>query len=66
MAVGDAGAQTLPAWCPSAQTRHLGAGASLVDEDQALRVEIGLVLEPRLAPLRDVGAVLFGCVRGLF
>ena len=40
--------------------------AGLVDEDQALGVEIELPFEPGLALLRDVGAALLGSVRGLF
>jgi hypothetical protein len=38
----------------------------LVDEDEPLRVEVRLGLEPGLAPLQDVGAILFAGVRGLF
>lgn len=51
---------------PATQSRHLRAGAGLVDEDQTGRVEIGLAVEPGFAPLADVGAVLLGRVRGLF
>ena len=38
----------------------------LVDKDQAFGIEIGLAVEPGLAPLQDVGAVLLGRVRRLF
>ena len=45
---------------------HIGGGPGLVDEDQALGVEIELPFEPGLTPLRDVGTILLGSVRGLF
>ena len=41
-------------------------GPGLVDEHQPVRIEIELALEPVLAPLQDVGAVLLGGVRRLF
>jgi hypothetical protein len=37
-----------------------------IDEDQLPRIEIELAIEPILAPLQDVGAVLFGRVCCLF
>lgn len=37
---------------------HGGLRPGLVDEDQPRGLEIGLHLEPGLAPLQDVGAVL--------
>jgi hypothetical protein len=46
--------------------RHVGRGPGFVNEDQPLGVEIELAVEPGLPPLHDVGAVLFGGVRGLF
>jgi hypothetical protein len=46
--------------------RHVGRGPGLVDEDEPLRIEIKLVLEPSFASDQDVGAVLLGRVRGLF
>src|SRR3954451_5840030 len=45
---------------------HVGGGPGLVDEDQPLGIEIQLALEPRLAPLSDVGPVLLFRVSGLF
>jgi hypothetical protein len=45
---------------------HIGGGPGLVDEDEALRIEIELALEPVLPPLQDIGAVLFTRVRSLF
>jgi hypothetical protein len=45
---------------------HLGRGTGLVDEDQAVRVEVRLGVEPGPSPLGDVGPLLLGCVRGFF
>jgi hypothetical protein len=46
--------------------RHVGGRPGLVDEHEAFRVEIGLVVEPVFTPLQNVGAFLLGGVRGLF
>jgi len=40
------GNQTLAAPAPATQTRHLGIGAGLVDEDQAGRIERRLPRPP--------------------
>ena len=40
---------SLVLWRPTAQTRHLGAGGRLIDEDQPRWSEIELSLEPCLA-----------------
>jgi hypothetical protein len=56
----------LAARSAAAQSRHLGRGAGLVDEDQALWIKVGLQREPGLAPGGDVGALLFAGVRGFF
>ncbi len=45
---------------------HVGGSPRLVDEDQALRIEIELVIEPALALPQDVGPVLLDRVPGLF
>jgi hypothetical protein len=45
---------------------HLGGGAGLVDEDQALGIKVGLGVEPSLTLAQDVGAVLLGRMPGLF
>lgn len=37
-----------------------------VDEHELRRIEIELAVEPLLAPLQHVGAILLQCVRGLF
>ena len=66
MPMRHAGTQTLPARCATIEARHLGTGASLVDEDQALRVEIKLAFEPGLPTPQNVGTVLLRRMRGLF
>jgi hypothetical protein len=45
---------------------HFGLGPGLIDENQVVRVEIGLLFEPFLAPLQDVRAILFRRVGGPF
>jgi hypothetical protein len=45
---------------------HLGRGPGLVDEDQALGVQIGLALEPGPTTTQNVGALLLAGVRGFF
>lgn len=66
MAVRHAGPAAFTARSPTAQAGHLGREASLVDEDKAVWIEIGLSLEPVTSPLQDVGALLLQCVGGLF
>jgi len=51
---------------PSVTPGHVGGGPGLIDEHQPRGVEVELALEPRLAPLADVGPVLLGRVRRLF
>ena len=60
------GAQALAAEGPPVPAGYLGAGAGLVDEDEALRVEIELALEPSPSAAQDVGSVLLRRMRGLF
>ncbi len=62
----DAGPAALATKGTTTQASHLGGQAGLVDEDEAIRVEIGLGLEPVLAPLQDIGAILLQCMGGLF
>jgi hypothetical protein len=47
-------------------TSHAGGSPGLVDEDEALGIEVELTLEPCPAPLQDVGAALLAGVRRLF
>jgi hypothetical protein len=46
--------------------RHVCRGPGLVDEDEALRIEIELTVEPALTLPQDVGATLLDRVPGLF
>jgi hypothetical protein len=66
MSVRDANAQALAAPAAAAPAHHVCRGPGLVDEDEPLRVEIELALEPILPARQDVGAILLAGVRGLF
>ncbi len=66
MSVRHARAQSLAAPAAPMPTRHVGGGPGLVDEDEALGIEVELTVEPGFTALQDVGPVLFGSVRGLF
>jgi hypothetical protein len=57
---------SLAALGSAAQARHLGRRARLVDEDQAVRIEVGLCLEPCLAARGYVGPLLLLGVRRFF
>ena len=50
----------------SSQARHLGRGACLINENQLVRGEIDLSVEPELAAGKNVRALLFAGVRRLF
>lgn len=58
--------EPLTARAAAAPPRHVGGGPGFVDEDQPLRIEIELILEPLLAARQDVGTVLFAGMRRLF
>jgi hypothetical protein len=45
---------------------HVGGGPGLVNEDEAIRVQIELAIEPLLALLQDIGAILLDGVASLF
>jgi hypothetical protein len=45
---------------------HVGGSPRLVNEDQALRLQIELIIEPVPALPQDVGTVLLDRVPGLF
>ena len=66
MPMGHGGTATLAASGPSIATGHLGRGAGLVDEDQPLRLQIRLGVEPGAAPPQNVSPLLFAGVRGFF
>ena len=75
MAVGNADAKPFASRRTSIPTGHICRGPRFVvqsmtgvyiEPDEAFRIEIGLPLEPLLAPLHDVRAILLACVCGLF
>lgn len=66
MAMRDAGAQSFAPRGAPAQPRHVGGGPRLVDEHQPFGIEIGLTVEPGLAPLYDVRTIPLRGVGGLF
>ena len=66
MAMGNRSSTALPARRPAPQAGHLGVGAGFVDEDELLRIEIRLGVEPGPTRLVYVGAVLLAGVRRLF
>jgi hypothetical protein len=45
---------------------HVGGGPGFVDEDEALRIQIALAVEPALPLPQDVGAVLLDSMASLF
>ena len=65
MAVWDARAQALALRHPAAQARHFGVQPGLVNEDQPLRVQVRLGVEPGLARRGNVRAVLLAAMGGL-
>ncbi len=46
--------------------RHVGRSPRLVDEDQALRFQFDLAIEPGLPLSQDVGTVLLDCMVSFF
>ena len=66
MAVRNLGFEPFAPRRPTPKRRHIGLGPSLVDEDQALRVDPGLIFFPLLAPAGDVRAILLAGQYGFF
>ena len=64
MAVGDRGPAALAAPGPAPQAGHLGRGAGLIDEDEFLGIEVGLVVELGLAAGDYIRPLLLGGMRG--
>jgi hypothetical protein len=58
--------QTLPTKRAPSQTRQVGLGCRLVDEDQPRRIETALAALPSPSRLGDVWSVLLGCMERLF
>src|ERR1700704_5240303 len=59
VAVRDFGCESGAARRPAPQGGHVGLGPGLVDEDQALRIDLALILLPSRAPAGDVRTVAF-------
>jgi len=66
VAVGNLGFEPLAPRRPAPERRHIGLGPGLVDEDQACRVDPGLIFLPLLTPSRDVRAILLAGEHGFF
>ncbi len=66
MPMRDGGTQPLATRRPAVSARHLGRGPSFINEDQAIRVQIGLVLKPLPTLCQDVRALLLCGVASLF
>lgn len=66
MAMRHADPKPLAAPATPVAAGHVGGCPGLVDEHQPVGIEVELILEPLFTPGQDVGAVLFGGVRGLF
>ena len=66
MTVRNLGDQPLSARAAAAQPGHICRGASLVDEDELLRIKPRLLALPIRAGGADVGAILLGCVQAFF
>ena len=66
MAPGDRRNQALAPGASATQAHHLGVGAGLVDEDQFVGIESGLVGLPASSLLSDIGPVLFARVQAFF
>lgn len=66
VAVGEAHPQPGAARTPPVAAGHVGCRPGLVDEDQALGVEVWLGVEPGAPLLQNVRAVLLDRVAGLF
>jgi hypothetical protein len=64
--VRHGGIASRAARCTTIATRHLGRGARFIDEDEFVRIESALVVEPGLTVRRYVRPFLFGGVRRFF
>lgn len=66
VAVREAHAQPLALRAAGMAAGHIGCGPRLVDEDEALRLQIDLAFEPVPALLQDIGTVLLDGMASLF
>ena len=58
--------ESLAARAPPAETDHIDAGRSLIDEHQSRGIKVALVSNPAPTRSRHAGAVLFGCPQAFF
>lgn len=66
MAVRYGGDTALADWRPPVKPGHLGIEPGLVDEDQAARIPMRLLLSPGEAGGLNVGPILLGGARRFF
>jgi hypothetical protein len=66
MAVRNRGSTPLAPGCPAIAPCHLGRGTGLINEHQALGLEVDLPVKPGLPLDIDLGTLLLGGMRGLF
>jgi hypothetical protein len=66
VAVREAHPQALTLRTAAMAAGHVGGGPGLVDEHEALGFQIELAIEPVLALLQDIGAVLLDGMASLF
>lgn len=66
MAMGDRRAASLTPLGPAAEAGNFGRGPALIDEDERLRIKLGLGLEPGLATGDNIRPLLLGGVGGFF
>jgi hypothetical protein len=58
--------QPLATRSATAQAGHIGAGAGFVDEDQPVRIELGLFVRPRGPRRGDIRPILLGRADAFF
>jgi hypothetical protein len=66
MPVREAHAQPLALRAAAMAAGHVGSGPRLIDENEALGIEIELTVEPALPLPQDAGAVLLDSMASLF
>ena len=66
MAVRKAHSQALSFPRASVRARHVRRSPGFVDEDELGRIKVQLIIEPALALLQEIGAVLLYRVASLF
>jgi hypothetical protein len=66
MPVRNGANETFAAFAAPPPSGHVRAGSGLVDEDEFIRVKLGLVLQPQLPRRLDVFPFLLAGVRRFF